>query len=535
MFWIKSSSTTSTAWCHKLNEDVLRLVIAQVDTLRGLSNLCQVSRQFYRLAVAQLYRDVNLKLSTPSHQRLLRRLASPKDRFSEHFRKFTFGGIEKCHLETVFDLSLVLTKLVNLEILICTGSVSFSRCIPNTLWNRHKDTGIGFEAAVLIPGVPQPLYTTLHGLSCPRLTHLHITLDNTNQIQDSFKSDLVHMLLQVRSLRGLELWIGAIMNREFPDLLSKVGYERLPKLEVLWLITGQNMEVFTARELWRWGAAGGWNDIHSLVLERPGDVRAFIGRVPKLKTLMYCPRKKEDIIEIESYLRDTECDAPFGQELDFIRISPWYTLTHLPIGLSNVVPSYLLRYAQNVTKLETHRPRFEGGLLPEHLCTITSDDIEQLRSLCPRLEELWVDVVYNPKSLAVTIRHLFPLAQIERLKKLRIYLHIDNPRSHRTGLSRRDCNIMFNSILRQRLSKQLPYKAPFAVYFKLVRVWNKIKDHHFIADYEFWMDKSGKTQCKERLHGISALSWEERKGDIRRDYYRVRDAVYRAFRGEVVT
>ena len=76
MFWNNSSSTNRTTWCLSLNEDVLKLVIEQVDSFRGISNICQVSRQFHQVSVVEHYRDIDPNISTPSHRRLLHRLGS---------------------------------------------------------------------------------------------------------------------------------------------------------------------------------------------------------------------------------------------------------------------------------------------------------------------------------------------------------------------------------------------------------------------------------------------------------------------------
>jgi hypothetical protein len=531
MRWIKLSSTR-TPWCHKLNEDVLRLVIAQVDSLRGLSNLCKVSRQFYWLAVAQLYRIIDLNLSSPSHRRLLHRLASPKVGFSKHIRALTVDGIEQGHLQPVFDLSLVLTKLVNLEELSFTGSVRFPQCLLSTVSDRHNGTELDLQAAVLFPGMPQPLHTSLAGLTCRRLTHLHFSLDTADQIHDGFKKDIVQMLLQTPYLRSLMIWIEVITDRHFPDLLLELGYEGLPKLEELWLITGQDMELLSPRELADWGTVGGWDNLHTLMLERPRDLLAFIGKVPRLRSLIFYPRRDADIDEIESFLKVTDCDAPFGQEINIITQVPQYYLSHLPVGLSNVVPWFLLQHAQNITTLVTNQLRVDGGT-PGYICTITKDDIVQLRSLCPKLEELWVDVVYHPDSLAATNNQLANLARIEKLKKLNISLHVKHSRFWKTRLGRWDYYLMFNNIIEQRKYYHLQCEAPFAVEFKMVRDWDETKGHEHVPDYEFWISDSGKTMFKTRTPVFPKPSWGECKENVRRDYYKARDAVYRAIRGEV--
>jgi hypothetical protein len=248
MFWKKPSSTRRTPWCQSLNEDVLRLVIEEVSTYRGLSHLCQVSRQFYQLVIVRLYRGVELKISTPSHQRLLRRLACPKDRFARYVRNLIINGIEHGQSQAVFYLSLALSRFVNLEALAHRGSVVFPKCLLDTLCNRTGAVDPGHYAAALMPGMPQPLYTSLTGLACAKLTSLYVSLETADPIQETFKSDLVQMLLHAHCLRVLQMFMDTETDPNFPDLSPSFYYDGLPKLEELWLIIGE-MEIFTSNEL----------------------------------------------------------------------------------------------------------------------------------------------------------------------------------------------------------------------------------------------------------------------------------------------
>jgi hypothetical protein len=207
MFIKKPSSTTRTPWCHSLNEDVLGLVIEEVDTFRGLYNLCQISRQFYQLTVMELYRYIDLKIPTPSHQRLLQRLARPDDLFARYIRALIIDGIKYGQLQSAFHLSLALSRLINLESLAFTGSVVSPKCILDTLCNRYGVVDLGLHANVLMPGMLQPLYTSMTGLAYRKLKFLYIGLEIADQVQDTFKSNLVQMLLHARCLKALQIWI----------------------------------------------------------------------------------------------------------------------------------------------------------------------------------------------------------------------------------------------------------------------------------------------------------------------------------------
>jgi hypothetical protein len=529
MFWKKSCSTRRTPWCQSLNEDILRLVFEEVDTYRGLSNLCQVSRQFYQLAIVRLYRGVELNISTPSHQRLLRRLACPKDRFAMYIRILIINGIEHGQSQAVFYLSLTLSRFVNLEALAHKGSVVFPKCILDTLCNRTGAIDSGHFASALMPGMPQPLYTSLTGLACVKLTSLYINLEAADPIQETLKSDLVQMLLHARCLKVLQMFMDTETDQEFPDLSPNFDYDGLPKLEELWLIIGE-MEVFTPNELWHWGAVGGWQDLKQLTFERPRDLLAFVGNAPRLKSICFAPQGQWDIDDLASHLSEVNCDAPFGEEIEEIRLQGLTRPSYLPMGLSNTIPWSLLKHAQNITALIACRPRFNGSLPGSSLVTTTAQDVLQLRSLCPRLEELWVDLVYGPNSPADINDVIIELAQIKKLSKLIIYINIESSRFHPTILTRWGCRLIFNTIVRQRMSKQLPCKAPFAVSFKLVREWDKMEGHFDMPDYEFWIDKTGVTNFRRRSE---VASWEDLKGNARWDYYKARDSLYRAFRGEV--
>jgi hypothetical protein len=264
------------------------------------------------MAVAHLYRKVNLNLSTPSHQRLLRKLASTGAGLWRHIRVLTVDGIEQGHLQPAFDVSLALTKLMDLEDLSFAGSVSFPQCMLSTLRNRHNNIAPDLQATVLSPGLPQPLYTSLTGLACPRLTHLEINVYTEDQIHQGFKEDMVQMLLRARSLRSLKICIGLFIDRAFPDSSSELDYGGLPRLEELRLFVETTTELFGSRELANWGAAGGWDNIDKLALGRPRDLFAFIGKVPKLEIFAYTSQQEVDVDEIESYLKATNCDAPLG-------------------------------------------------------------------------------------------------------------------------------------------------------------------------------------------------------------------------------
>jgi hypothetical protein len=233
---------------------------------------------------------------------------------------------------------------------------------------------------------------------------------------------------------------------------------------------------------------------------------------------------------LKSYLSDAQCDAPFSKEIQSIRLKGNTYSSSLPTGLSCAMPRCLLKYVPNVTKLETHRSRYEGWLPGSNLTTITTQDLVQLRNLCPRLEESWLDVIYGPKSPADIDDLIANLAQIERLSKLVIYIHNGSSRFRKTIMTRWDCRLIFNTIVRQRMAKQLPCGAPFAVKLKLVREWDKMKAHSCTSDYEFWINQAGLTNFRRRPQ---VASWDDLKGNFRRDYYRARDSVRRAFRGEV--
>jgi hypothetical protein len=159
--------------------------------------------------------------------------------------------------------------------------------------------------------------------------------------------------------------------------------------------------------------------LKQLTFERPRDLLAFVGNAPRLKSICFAPQDQWDIDDLELHLSEVNCDAPFGEEIESIRLQGLTCPSYLPMGLSNTIPWSLLKHAQSVTALVACRPSFNdslpGSSLVTTTTTTTTQDIVRLRSLCPRLEELWVDLVYGPNSPADFNDVIINIAQIEKL------------------------------------------------------------------------------------------------------------------------
>jgi hypothetical protein len=416
-------------------------------------------------------------------------------------------NIEQAYLGSAYRLNQAVKKLKNLEELKCIGSVLFQRLILSNIC------------------------TSRTGLVCARLTRLAIIVDTENRIQDSFRRNLLVMLLFARSLPSLQLWTNLNLenDQDFTDILSPHNYNNLPKLDELWIVTGK-LRVFSYYELCLWGEACGWRNMRTLMFGRPRDLLAFIAKVPRLEGLVFMPRGENDVDKAESYLRNSEHDAPLVQTLNTIRMAPDYLVRHSPTRLSRAVPWCLLQYARNITTLVIYRPRLGLGWTSNDICAATANDIVQLRNFCPALEELWVDVVVLDFWRSATTKKLLAsFAQIEKLKRLRIYLHVDKLWHNKVLLGRLECCDMFRIILDKRKNKQLSCEAPFAVDFKVVRNWDKMRDNYWIADYEFWIDESGQVRFKKRPRVKVVSSWAVYKADIRKDYHRPRESTHVGF------
>jgi hypothetical protein len=166
--------------------------------------------------------------------------------------------------------------------------------------------------------------------------------------------------------------------------------------------------------------------LRQLTFERPRDLLAFVGNAPRLKSICFAPQDQWDINDLESHLSEVNCDAPFGEEIESIRLQGFTRPSYLPMGLSNTIPWSLLKHARSITALVACRPRFNGSLPGSSLVTTTTQDILQLQSLCPRLEELWVDIVHGPNLPADFNDVIINIAQIENLGESVLYINIES-------------------------------------------------------------------------------------------------------------
>jgi len=116
----------------------------------------------------------------------------------------------------------------------------------------------------------------------------------------------------------------------------------------------------------------------------------FLGNSPKLEALCLLPRDGEHVIDIKSYLDNLGSSCPFPGLCNVKTRAPWNF--GLPLQYADqLIPWEFLELLPLVqlTKLDVTRPH---GLGPIISSVPSTEDIRKIRTKCPNLEMLTIDV-----------------------------------------------------------------------------------------------------------------------------------------------
>lgn len=438
---------------HRLHEDVLRLIMKEVTTIRALVNLTLVSRHFYALATARLYRGIELNLTCASHRRLLRQLGKPGSHLPILVRTLVVQRIDTADAESLLRLLMVIPAMSNLRYFNCQTSFTLPECLLQTLHSSLSRSGVDVEKALNLTRLPQPLHTVFFQSANLRLEFLTIKITKQNEVWPNFKSDVIGMLLQTRAMKGLVFSATCRLMKPFPDMLPYFEEKDLPALQVLSLHTDDHTPLFTAAELLEWGAQGGWDKLKTLSFQNMDYLPAFLGHTPILANLGVLLRRKRDADTLQRYIEAAGLSSPLGCQLGHLQFSGPRSKTYTRPQDRCLIPWYLLNVAPNLTTLHLHR-YIRVPFLPE-LCmdTPTAQEVHDISKLCPDLAEIRLDM-----ELIFSRSHkpLWPsevltaLAQFKRPIKLMIYLHAKNPGTANFLLNQAVYKKVFNRIVDER-------------------------------------------------------------------------------------
>jgi hypothetical protein len=416
---------------RQVNE-ILDLILSAVkfQSIQDLISICRVSRKFYLLAVPHLYRETSFDLNRASHLRLLHRLEHPGCGIPRIIRRLAVLSVEEKHIDELFRIGkLIVATMGNLKELEWQGTLCMLvpivetlhiRCPGIRLSLRAMKTKKSFETSAINKALRPVL---IHPTVARVLTRFEIVLGEHSIYYHDFKGALVAMLTSNSVLTHLQIVAKNIVERRFPENLGTAGFrgKRLPKLKELRLYVDQS-SVFTDDELQYWGRQGGFDQITFLGLCHAHSFITFIGRTPKLDQLWLLPRNVNEIDDLESFLKDSTIEHPFG-ELRHLKMQiP--VINGIPTeGTRRVVPWCMLKQLppDQLKTLDISHPHSDVG----HALNVPrAQDIRDIRNLCSALEEFQVDILL-PGNLCPWPYDVFrELVAFDRLIKLTLILRM---------------------------------------------------------------------------------------------------------------
>jgi hypothetical protein len=479
-----------------LIDDVLRLILDEIclslNDKETLLSTCLVSRQFYLLTVPYLYRNVRLDLTRPSHVHLVRRLIKPKSRFVTRIRMLSITGTDKMTALRLLDLYVLFARITRLQQLEWRGCLSIPHPILETLSIRFPTAHVLVEASNTKLGVsanaPLPFYTILNHVAGRQLTYLEFKPVAVNQLYDGIKSDLMRMLTQTKTLLDFRWFEDLHRTYEHPEMLDCFQHSSFPPLANFCLFSPT---LFTIVELRLWGKRGGWSELTSLTLFDSDQLCAFVGQIPELLQLIFFPVENHAIDRISTCLKSSSLDAPFGR----VRTLTYKDQNHRRCsGQDNaVVPWCMLEKMPKLETLTLDRSHFIWNCPGPALAMATAQDICRIRTMFPRLENVSLDLAIHGVTGRWPYDILEELALFKEPIELDLFLHTVNSKIARTMVHRFTFRKIFHHIVALRKSKQLPCELPFKVGFKVVRLWNELRNQSDHVDWYIWLDEYGKT------------------------------------------
>ncbi|KAH7349139.1 hypothetical protein BKA66DRAFT_476961 [Pyrenochaeta sp. MPI-SDFR-AT-0127] len=484
-------------------DDVLGLIIEELCdeyTNSDLLNLCLVSRELYLFTIPYLYRSVKLNLARASHLQLLHRLVQPGSRLAGKIRVLGILGTGRDSAIRLSDLYVLFSRLTHLEQLDWEGSLNIPQFILESLhvrFPRARFTVDAFQTKLGIANnAPHLQYSVLNNPAGWQLTKFDFSPNYVSQLYGNLKYDLVSMLKRNRTLWFLRIYEDQTLYgyKLYPEVLRHFRGGTFPPLTQLLL----SSNIFTSRELAIWGSRGGWDKLTVLKIHDPERLCEFIGRTPKLNDLMFYSTDPFDIDQVEAHLDFTSVEAPFGK---LRRL--WYKDVDnedSAVQDRRVVPWCMLKRLPDITDLDIHRSRFDYAVPGSSLDTPTAEEIRQIRKLCPDIERFRFDVALHGQTAGWPTDVLDEIAQFKKPIELQLYLHFQDKFWTRATIHRVKCRKIFKLIVEKRRSLGLPCERPFQVGFKVVRLFEEIRECWNVPDYVFYLNDSGKHKLDRYMY-----------------------------------
>jgi hypothetical protein len=287
-------------------------------------------------------------------------------------------------------------------------------------------------------------------------------------LYDDLKADLITMLSRTTALQSIHITFSFYPDRIYPEMLDTFRAAELPKLDTLSLHT-MALQLFTRRELAIWGAQGGWDRLVTLVLNYAEHLISFIGRMPKLTTLTLHPRHRGDYDMLQGYLNSVNLEAPFRSLSSFIYRGQTTFRSWTPIQDRRLVPWCVLKQAPLIRKLDIARVGFIGTVAGADLDVPYASEIAGIRSLCPMLNSLSIDVVLDGPYAEWPFDVLTELAEFPESLKLMLFLHRQDCKRAWFMTNIYEIIAVVRHIRSQREDLNLPMQLPFELRFKTVR------------------------------------------------------------------
>ncbi|KAF2822754.1 hypothetical protein CC86DRAFT_71095 [Ophiobolus disseminans] len=500
------------AWFERLNDDVLRLVLADLslDDTNHLFNVVEVSKRLYFLAMPLLYRDTTLDLARSTHQRLLRRLTRPGAQLPHAIRIIRLKGTSKQTPVQLLDLYVFFGSLTDIREFHWHGTLSIPHRFLEVLSCRHPTAEIYIDAQSIKLGVADTTPT----LACTVFTHLAgtqlreftYTPIDAAQMYGGFKLHLIQMLKRCHTLRALTIsWTGD-EYRDFPEVLAEVRQGPFTKLRELRFLTParNGVALFTAGEVSLLRAHGCWDLLETLSLEHVSLLPHFLTTYSKLRNLWLYHVDQTSWNVIESWLDENNYSFENLANLQFFGIA-----TTGSNVVQSMVPWAIVRRAPKVTTMLLHRAYYNpSSYLASNALTVS--DVEQLRTSCPGLTYMSFDIAVRGKWPTLKNNILHELAQFPEAIEVELYLHMNLTLLSEIGLNRFKCRRAFNRVLHERRQLGLPCDSRFQIGFKVVRPLNRLRGNSVVPDYNYSLNKAGEvqvwrqnsTKLRETLHSM---------------------------------
>ena len=401
----KAPQPTQARHLERQTNEILDLVLSEVrlQGFSGLLGICSASRQFYILTIPHLYRDVFFTLDQASHIRLLRRLQRPDCQIPKMIRYLYVSCWKEEDLEHLPSIKRVFDNLAHLEELEWFGPFQMPSFMLDTLHTRFPDARLNTsllkmknESSVVDDQLSSATVHLFLQPAVSTLTHLNITLSafdlfwtDATELWEGFESDLIHMLIRNTALINLQVVAKGLIEPRRQLRKSFMMAELLPKLEELRLYV-ENSPIFEHDELLHWGTRGGWENLTYLGLFHLSSLIPFIGKTPRLEALCLLPRNGEDVADFKSHLDNLDSSCSFPALFNVKTRAPWdhglpvqYADQLIPWDFLDLLP------LTQLTMLDVTRPQCLG---PPSTSVPSAEDVRKIRTKCPSLEKLAIDL-----------------------------------------------------------------------------------------------------------------------------------------------